>query len=61
MPDTEKALKIATVIIVIFTIIMRAPNQKSFQEGGGHTIYTGAGNPSLPLGGGSPSGSGKTS
>ena len=32
MPDTEKALKIAAIIIVIFTIIMQVPYQKSFQR-----------------------------
>jgi hypothetical protein len=42
VPDTEKALKIAAVIIVIFTIIMQAPNQKSFQRDfpGGPVVKT---------------------
>lgn len=45
MPDTPQAFRIAHVIIVMLTVIMKAPNQKSFQEGGVHTVYMGAGNP----------------
>ena len=42
MPDTEKALKIAAIIIVIFTILMQVPNQKSLQRDfpGGPVVKT---------------------
>lgn len=49
MPNTWVALRIAAVVFVMLTRIMQAPNQKSFQEGGGHTICMGTGNTSLFL------------
>lgn len=51
MSNTRRALKIAAVVIVMpLSFIMQIPNQKSFQEGGGHNTCMGAGNPSLLLG-----------